>query len=151
MPTYTVRRSARLNAPATAIYDTIADYRTGHPQIVPPRYFGPIVVERGGRGEGTVIAYSVKAFGRTIPARAAITEPVPGRQLVESDLASGLVTTFEVLPDKNGAGTNVTISTAIPWRSGVLGAIERIMMRWFLLRVYRQELSLLESYCQAHR
>jgi hypothetical protein len=30
--------------------ERIADYRDGHPRILPPQGFGPLVVEEGGSG-----------------------------------------------------------------------------------------------------
>jgi len=45
----TVEARAPVHAPADRVYDLIADYRNGHPRIVPPKYFRNLVVERGGR------------------------------------------------------------------------------------------------------
>ena len=50
--------------PAPVIYDIIADYRTGHPHILPARFFGALDVLEGGRGAGTKIRFEMKAFGR---------------------------------------------------------------------------------------
>ena len=43
----TVEARATVRAPADRVYELIADYRAGHPRIVPPKYFQNLVVERG--------------------------------------------------------------------------------------------------------
>mgnify|MGYP006197722543 CR=1 FL=1 len=37
-------RIEAIAAPAAALYELIADYRNGHPRILPPEYFGPLEV-----------------------------------------------------------------------------------------------------------
>jgi hypothetical protein len=95
-PTYVVSATARLKAPPRRVYDTIADYHTGHPRIL-PKQFRNLTVEQGGVGAGTVIRFQVRVFGRTDTFRAEVTEPEPGRILVEKNiLGSDSVTTFIV-------------------------------------------------------
>src|SRR5262249_39050028 len=103
--------SRRISAPAETVYALIADYRSGHPRIVPPNYFRALEVEQGGYGEGTVVRFDMKVFGSWRTFRAHVTEPVPGTSLVETDLATGAVTTFTVVPVANGKETAVTITT----------------------------------------
>src|SRR5206468_3472972 len=105
-----IRISATATIPARAetAYELIADYRRGHPSILPPAYFGTLDVLRGGRGAGTEIRFEVKAFGKVNIATATITEPVPGRELRETT-ADGIVTTFLVEP--SGTHARVTIRT----------------------------------------
>ena len=57
-------------------------------------------MEQGGYGAGTVIRCSIRVMGRTQTFRASITEPEPGRVLVETDLTMPSVTTFTVDPAK---------------------------------------------------
>src|SRR3954470_15498093 len=109
----TVEGRATVGAPADRVYELIANYRTGHPRIVPPKYFQNLIVERGGRGAGTVIAYDMKLFGKVRTSRASITEPEPGRVLVETVEDQGIVTTFTV--ERAGSfASDVSISTLIP-------------------------------------
>jgi polyketide cyclase/dehydrase/lipid transport protein len=136
--------SAHVSGSAADVYRMIADYRVGHARIIPPRYLRNLRVEEGGHGAGTVISYDVVAFGRTNHARARITEPEPGRVLVETDLDKGAVTSFVVEPI-GAAKSRVTIKTDMPTRSGLLGAIERALIRRFLKRVYVAELALLDG------
>ena len=97
MRPFRVSSSARIGAPAPAVYRLIADYRNGHPRIVPPEYFSNIVVEEGGYGAGTRITFDARMLGITQRARAWIEEPEPGRVLLER-LEVGWVTTFTVDP-----------------------------------------------------
>ena len=76
--------------------------------------------------------------------RCEVTEPEPGRVLVESDVASDLVTTFIVEPSDGERDSRVTISTR--WtRGGVRGFVERILAPRILQPVYRQELRNVEQ------
>jgi len=132
-----------VRAPADRVYELIADYRTGHPRIIPPKYFQNLLVEQGGRGAGTVITYDMKLLGRVTKARARVTEPEPGRVLVETVDERNFITTFRV--DPTGAhACIVTISTVVPTRRGLIGALERLFVRALLAPVYRDELALLD-------
>ena len=138
----TVEARATVRAPTDRVYELIANYRAGHPRIVPPKYFQNLVVERGGRGAGTVITYEIKLLGRVRRDRARVTEPEPGRVLVETVDEQKIVTTFRVEP-AGASDSNVTISTIVPTRRGLAGALERVLVRALLALVYRDELALL--------
>jgi hypothetical protein len=136
---FNVRASAHIDAPADVIYGIIADYRNGHPQILPRKYFEWLEVEQGGRGAGTVIRFQMRVLGQTRVLRAAVTEPEPGRVLVETDTSGdGPVTTFTVEPE--GSGSHVTFSTEISSVGGPLGVLERFVLGRVLRRVYAREL-----------
>ena len=136
---FTVKASATVDAPAEIVYGIIADYRNGHPHILPRKYFEWLVVEQGGRGEGTVIRFQMRVLGQTRVLRAAVTEPDPGRVLVETDTGgAGPVTTFTVEPA--GSGSHVTFSTEMTSTGGPLGVLERFVLRRVLRRVYAREL-----------
>ena len=144
-----VEESAEVHAPAAAVYRMIADYRSGHPRIVPPEYFRNLRVLEGGYGEGTRIEFDVIAFGKTVHSRATIDEPDPGRVLAERDIDNGSVTHFTVEP-LDQATSRVTISTDRPIeRRGVLGWIERTMTRSFLRGLYVKELARLDEQVSA--
>ena len=143
-PSLRVSASAEIGAAAVNVYRMIADYRNGHQRMIPPRYFRNLEVDAGGYGAGTQIRYDLRAFGTTHHARARITEPEPGRVLVETDLDKRAVTTFTV-DSLGGRRSLVTISTELPIRPGVLGAIERAMTRRFLRKVYAAELAQLDE------
>jgi hypothetical protein len=144
---YRVTSSAVVRAPAEKVYAIIADYRDGHPHIIPRKYFPSLEVERGGVGEGTVIRVGMRALGKKHEFRAVITEPEPGRVLVETVFdEGGTVTTFTVEP--GGAQSRVTISTQLNAAAGVRGWVERFMARSLLRRVYARELELLDSFAR---
>jgi uncharacterized protein YndB with AHSA1/START domain len=141
---YEVEASALIAAPPDRVYAFLADYRNGHPQILPPEYFHGFQVEHGGAGSGTVVRFAMSALGTTRTFRAIVTEPEPGRVLAESYPDSGALTTFTVDPG-GGAGQSarVTISTVAPASPGLRGAVEGWMSRRYLRKVYRKELALL--------
>ena len=140
-----VGATARINAAPDRVYHVIADYRNGHPHIL-PKQFRNLVVEAGGVGAGTVVSFEVRAFGTTRKFRAAITEPQPGRVLVESTMdGDPSVTTFTVEPVDGGRASDVTIDTRIVTKPGILGLMEGTMSRRFLTSLYREELALLDG------
>ena len=114
MALHRVSASAVVKAPAEQVYGIIADYRDGHPRIIPRPPFQSLDVEEGGFGAGTVIRFQMRMLGRTQTVRAAITEPEPGRVLVETCQQEGIVTTFVVEPCDEGRHAHVTITTELP-------------------------------------
>ena len=140
---YLVVASARIAAAPAQVYAIIANYRQGHPRILPKEFSG-LTVEQGGIGAGTIIRFQMTVFGKTKHFRAAITEPDPGRVLVETNLEeAGAVSTFTVNPGQSPQDSEVTISTELVMKSGAHGAIERILITWVLRGIYRRELELL--------
>jgi hypothetical protein len=143
--TFSVSSSRRIDAAPELLYGIIADYVTGHPQIIPPRYFRDLTVLKGGYGAGTEIAVTMIALGRETRFSAAVTEPIPGRVLVETAPAEGVVTSFRVEPGESGTGSDVTIQTELKARSGLGGSVERMVVSFALRRIYREELRRLET------
>lgn len=133
--------SLLIDAPPVRVYDIIADYRTGHPRILPMPPFESLTVESGGTGEGTVIEVAMRVLGRRQTFRATVSEPEPGRILVERN-DTGYVTTFSVEP-RGKAAALVTIETAPPGGGGLAGTLERWLLRRMLVPAYRKELALL--------
>jgi hypothetical protein len=113
-----------MNAAPERVYATIANYHTGHPRILPKEFSG-MAVESGGVGAGTVIRFNMRVFGKTQAFRAVVTEPQPGRVLVETYRdSSAAVTTFIVDPSAIPGKSVATISTELRVRAGITGAIE---------------------------
>jgi hypothetical protein len=129
-----------VHAPASVVYRLIADYRDGHPRIVPPEYFSNLIVEQGGYGAGTRISFDMTVLGQTQHATAVIEEPQPGRVLVERYADKGAVTIFEVVPAGEKA-CDVTIATEMPRTGGVRAAVERFIIARLFPRIYRAELA----------
>ena len=142
--------SADIGAPSSEVYRLLADYHTGHPRILPPEFFGSLRVLTGGVGDGTVITFDLFAFGRTQRQWALITEPEPGRRLVETYPENGAVTTFTVDslgPDRS----RLTIATTLLVKPGLFGWLELFLLRRFLRRAYVAELALVEQQLRSDR
>lgn len=148
MSTYQASASLEIDSPAARVYAIISDYREGHPRILPRPPFRTLTVDQGGVGAGTVVAFSLRVLGRDRHMRARIDEPEPGRVLTETDLESGVVTTFHVA-DLSPEHSRVTIRTAGTVGSGWLGRLERYMTVSFLEKTYRRELQLLAEVARA--
>jgi Polyketide cyclase / dehydrase and lipid transport len=138
MPDILIAESLVIPAPASLLYEIIADYRSGHPSILPAAYFGRLDVLEGGRGAGTKVRFEVRAFGRLNVDTAEVSEPVPGRELRET-LPSGIVTTFLVEP-LGATESRVTIRTEFA-KPGLRGWFERLLATPYFRRVYAAELA----------
>jgi uncharacterized protein YndB with AHSA1/START domain len=145
MAQHIVSASALIHAPAQQVYAMIADYRERHPQMLPKPYFVSLAVEQGDVGAGTVITFHMRVMGRLRTFHAIITEPEPGRVLVETDLDTGATTTFTVDPRAHGQQAYVTIATATTTRPGVLGKIEGWFTTRLLHPIYVKELAQLAA------
>jgi uncharacterized protein YndB with AHSA1/START domain len=131
-----------IDAPADAVYGYLADMHQ-HPQFLPPAFSDFQVVE-GGVGAGTVTTFAVTAGGRTRTYRMNVTEPAPGRTLVESDANSSLVTTFNVEP-QDGKSL-VRIHTSWDGAGGIGGFFEKTFAPGAMRRLYLDELTRLNAY-----
>lgn len=131
-----------IEAPPEAVYAVIADYKGCHPAILPKHVFSDLVVEQGGIGAGTVVRVTMAAPGSKQELHVTVSEPEPGRVLVES--GSGLTTTFTVDPADAGRSSHVTIAADATPSPGLKGWIERIVTPALL----RDELHLLAEYVQ---
>jgi hypothetical protein len=145
MSRHIVSASSHINSPARLVYSIIADYRTGHPRILPRPPFESLVVEQGGTGAGTVVSVQMRLIGRVRTFRAEITEPEAGRILRETIPEDAVVTTFTVDPLDGGRRSNVTISTEFAAGNGLAGAFGAWLMRVLLRPVYVRELALLST------
>jgi uncharacterized protein YndB with AHSA1/START domain len=136
-----------IDAPADEVYGYLADMHA-HPRFLPPA-FTDFQVEEGGVGAGSVTRFAVTAGGRTRTYRMRVTEPAPGRTLVESDTSSSLVTTFNVEPQ--GGKSLVRISTNWDGAAGIGGFFERTFAPKALRRLYLDELERLNAYARDQR
>lgn len=144
-PQHIVAATAHISAPAQRVYAIIADYHEGHPHILPKPPFVAMAVEQGGVGAGTIVSFQMRLLGRLQSYRAHISEPEPGRVLVEAN-ESGEVTTFIVEPQDDGQTALVTIITTTTVRGGLLGAIEGWLITRLLYPVYVKELAQLAAF-----
>jgi len=145
MSSFRVRASREIAAAPEAVYAVLADYRNHHPHIVPKRYFRRLEVLEGGVGAGTRTRVEMRVMGATIIFEQAVTEPEPGRVLMETNTDGSAITTFTVAA-VDGRSAHVTIATDLPLRPGLAGRIGRTLISLMLERIYRQELAQLEAY-----
>lgn len=137
---HTISASAIIPSRCERVYSLIANYHDGHPRILPKK-FSNLAVEQGGIGAGTIIRFQMSVLGRKQTFRAAISEPEPGRVLVETYLdTNGAVTTFTVEPGTAPADSRVTISTELPVGSGIVGKLEGMFATLLLRPIYIKEL-----------
>lgn len=149
MSQYHAAASGIINAPADQIYAVISDYVQGHPSILPARYFTEMTITEGGQGGGTSAIIRMNAFGTSMVFHVDVTEPEPGRVLVEEDKSAGVITTFTLQAINGGEQTQVTIATDGRISPGLRGLVERMMTPALLRKIYREELDLLASVVKA--
>jgi hypothetical protein len=148
MPPFEFSGSALIHAPPEHVYAIIADYRDGHTRIIPRPPFVSLEVEEGGTGSGTRIRVGIRMFGKVVHYRAVVTEPEPGRVIVETN-DNGYETSFIVEPRGGGQHSHVTIATTMRWRGGIGGALERWLMPRLLRPMFIRELELLNRVASA--
>ncbi len=139
--------SQTIEAQPDVIYDIFSDYRHGHPAILPKQYFTDLTVEQGGKGAGTVVSGAVRVYGTTYPFHLVVSEPEPGRLMVESDPDTQQVTQF-ILEPLDAGRTRVTIASDFPASPGFAGLMERLMKPAVTRRIYKAELAQLTAYVQ---
>jgi hypothetical protein len=134
-----------IDAPADVVYRCLADYVHHHRPggFLPPAFSNQEVLS-GGLGAGTVIRLSVTLAGRTNTMTAHISEPEPGRVLVEH--SQNVETTFTVQPA--GHRSRVRFDTVFE-AGGLEGLAIRLLAARLLRPVYTDELERLERYAQA--
>ena len=137
-----------IDAPADEVYRYLADMQL-HSRFLPPPFYDFQVEERGA-GTGSVVRFKINFAGGIRELRMQVTEPEPGRALVQTDTnGSGLVTTFTVTPQGEQARVNIT--SRFDGETGVAGVVERIIAPRRLHRVYAEELARLDAYAREQR
>ena len=138
-----VRCERLVRQPSDFVHHLFADFVNHHPNFLPPS-FGNVQIESGGYGAGTVYRFTQRSAGQTRAFKMVVTEPDPGRILIEQDQLSDLKTTFTFTPV--GQQTRITLET--DWESA--GGLSGVLEAWFapmLMRgLYRDELNRFEAY-----
>ena len=142
MTEYKFSVSSLISASPKIVYGIIADYKNGHPKILPKPPFVSLVVEEGGLGAGSVLKVQMKVAGKLQTFKTVVTEPEPGRILVETN-DTGYITTFTVEPREDGKSSYVTFTTEIPGDSKFSKKIEFFFTKFYLPLVYKKELQML--------
>src|SRR5579884_2047784 len=148
-----IRAAAILNACPEDVYATIADYRQGHPRILPKEHLYDLQVEQGGYGAGTVIRFKSRFLGVEQSLYQRVSEPEPGRVLVERDIESAQdeIVTFTVTPLEERQKSHVEISITMNASSGFKGLVERILFPSLLSPALRKELKQLDGVAQERK
>lgn len=142
MSKYKFSVSALIPAPPKIVYNIIVDYKNNHPKILPKPPFVSLVVEEGGLGAGSVLKVQMKVAGKLQTFKTVVTEPEPGRILVETN-DTGYITNFIVEPRDDGNSSYVTFTTEIPDNSKLSKKIEFFFTKFYLPLVYKKELQML--------
>jgi len=142
----TVSAQRLIDAPADVLYHCIADYVEHHrPDGFLPPAFSHLEILRGGVGAGTEIRFVINAGGRRRTVTGTVTEPVPGRRLVET--GSGIETTFMVEPTVRR--TWVRFDTTID-DAGLQGVLSRLFAARIFEPIFEAELRRLEDFARLH-
>jgi hypothetical protein len=141
-----IELSAVIDASPAEVYAVLSDYRNSHPGILPKKYFSKLVVERGGRGEGTLIEVHMHVGGTKRVFHQIVSEPEPGRVLVETDLDAGVTTTFTVDRQDQDSQSRVTITIEGCISPGLQGFMEKFFQPSMIQSLYQEELELLANY-----
>ncbi len=141
-----VESTAVIDASPFRVYGVFADYHHSHPQILPTQYFPKFELVHGGNGAGTRFKVYTRFMGQERMYDMEVTEPEPGRVLMESDTLTTLVTTFTVDPGPTPKQSNVTIATEWEGQGGVAGFLERLFIPPVMQRIYRAELEKLNEF-----
>ena len=137
-----------LDAPADVVYHCLANYQMHHrhgPEGFLPPAFTELQVLAGGVGAGTVIRFTTAVGGRAQTRTQQVSEPEPGRVLVESGNGEG--STFTIEP--RGTQTHLRIETVLQTR-GIEGLLMRLFGARILAPLYADEMQRLEAYAQKH-
>ena len=137
-----------LDAPADVVYHCLRDYTTHHrhqPDGFLPPAFTSLEVLRGGVGAGTLIRFTTRVGGRSVTRTQEVSEPEPGRVLVESGDGEG--STFTVEP-RDGR-THLRIETTLR-TTGLEALVMPLLGSRILGPLYQDEMQRLEACAQAH-
>ncbi len=146
MSTLHAEYSNIIDARADVIYNILTDYKVGHAAILPKQYFTVLNIEQGGDGAGTIVNGVLKFWGKEYHFHQIVSEPEPGRMLVETDLDTPQVTEFVLEALDGGQRTRVTIASNFPASAGIAGFMERMLKPAVMQRIYKAELEQLSAY-----
>jgi hypothetical protein len=134
-----------IDAPADVVYRCLADYTHDHRPggFLPPAFSNQEILS-GGVGDGTVIRLNLNLAGRTSTMTTRISEPEPGRVLLER--GEGVQTTFTVRPVADRS--RVSFDTVLE-AGGLEGLLNRLFAARLLGPLYTDELTRLERCAQS--
>ncbi|MDP9144006.1 MAG: SRPBCC family protein [Actinomycetota bacterium] len=142
--------SATLAVEPARVYAVISDYKVHHPAIL-PKEFSRLKVLKGGVGAGTYFEFDATIAGKTQTSRMHVTEPEPGRVLVETEETGNVETRFVVEPLDGGTRTRLTFDSEYTVPAGFLAPLFRWLSRRLMSGIYRREMQNIESYVRDGR
>lgn len=132
-----VKSEKIINANPAEVYTAISDYKEKRPALLTPNFID-YKVEKGGRGDGTVVSYRLHAARRERPYRVQVKEPIKGQVITENDTNSSLVTTWSITPLEDGRSTMVRVATEWEGGRGIGGFFERLFAPLGVRNIYNQ-------------
>jgi hypothetical protein len=144
-----VQAEASIDASPASVYAVLADYTTHHPRIMPPSLFSDLEVESGGIGAGTVFHITLRIAGKKQQLHMRVEEPEPGRVLTETNLDTGVVTTFTVGSANGDSRSKARISSEWEPKGALGGLIDRTMMPLLTRWIFAKQLRELERYMRS--
>ena len=89
--------------------------------------------------------FQTRVAGNTRKFRIEVSEPEPGRVLMEHDARAGVTTTFTTMPEGGGSQSRVEIASEQIVAGGLQGLLDRLFSPPVLRRIYRAELQQLAA------
>ncbi len=89
---------------------------------------------------------SVTVMGREFPFRQIVSEPEPGRVILETNMDTGQYSKFIFEPLNGGKQTRITISSEFPVSPGFTGVIDRLTTAPMARKMFTKELQNLADY-----
>ncbi|MCA9984611.1 MAG: SRPBCC family protein [Anaerolineales bacterium] len=150
MKTVRVESTRLINAPVQTIYEILADFEDAHVAILPRQYFRAIKLLSGGQGAGTIYQLQMVVSGQTYDYEMHVSEPVPGRELLEVSSDGAVRTVMRVEPAGANTQSQVTIISDFTSEPGFMGWLQRLFQPAIVRRIYREELDNLAQYAATH-
>jgi Polyketide cyclase / dehydrase and lipid transport len=138
-----VKSERLVNHPTDFVHNLFADFVNHHPKFLPPQ-FTELQLEAGGYGAGTVYNFTSLFGGQVRAFKMLVSEPQPGKVMIEHDQLSTLETTFTFTPE--GTRTRITFETVWESAGGLMGALEAWFAPAMMRRLYQDELNRFERY-----
>lgn len=133
--------SAVIPAKTEQVWAMLVDYRAAHPETLPKPAFANLDVKEGGSGAGTKFDLQMQVLGARRSLSMTVSEPEPGRILLEEDKDAGVSTAFILDPVGDSCALNIVTSTRTS--PGFRGIVESLITPFVVRRVFRKQLRLI--------
>ncbi len=145
MARVTASNTIVIDAPVEAVSAAIADYAQVRPRILPEQFSAYRLIE-GGQGQGTVVAWNLRATkkrSRDVKASVTVEDGAGHWSLVEKDANSSMATTYTVR--EATGGSLVEMTTSWDGAGGVGGFFERTFAPAGLKKIQHELLTNLKA------